>query len=107
MTHELAGYPRIGDLAVVGDGQSVALLGPGGQVEFVCPLRFDAPPLIWPLLDRERGGQLHIGPVDDVHARLSYLPETPVVSCQYTGSLGRARSTIAMRWPCDLSSAVK
>jgi hypothetical protein len=101
VTHELAGYPRIGDLAVVGDGQSVALLGPGGQVEFVCPLRFDAPPLIWPLLDRERGGQLHIGPVDDVHARLSYLPETPVVSCQYTGSLGRARSTIAMRWPCE------
>jgi hypothetical protein len=30
MTQKASGYPPIGDLGVVGDGQSVALLGPEG-----------------------------------------------------------------------------
>jgi GH15 family glucan-1,4-alpha-glucosidase len=92
-------YPPIGDLAAIGDGQSLALLRQGGQVEFFCPLRFDAPPLIWPLLDRERGGHLHVAPVDEVITTTSYLPDTGVLRCEYQGSLGRARTTLAMRWP--------
>jgi hypothetical protein len=39
MTQKASGYPPIGDLGLVGDGQSVALLGPEGHVEFLCPLR--------------------------------------------------------------------
>jgi hypothetical protein len=92
-------YPPIGDLAAIGDGQSLALLGRNGQVEFFCPLRFDAPPLVWPLLDRERGGHLHIAPVDDVVTTRSYLPDTAVLRCEHAGRLGRARTTLAMRWP--------
>ncbi len=99
MISEPTGYPAIGDLGLVGDGQSVVLLGPNGQVEFFCPLRFDAPPVIWPLLDRQRGGHLHIAPVDDVKTTMSYLPDTAVLRYEYAGALGRARSTIAMRWP--------
>ncbi len=101
MTAEPTGYPEIGDLGVIGDGQSVALLGPDGHVEFFCPLRFDAPPLIWPLLDRQRGGHLHITPVGEVSAARTYLPDTAVLRYDYTGSHGRARSTIAMRWPAE------
>ncbi len=101
MTGEASGYPAIGDLGLVGDGQSVALLGPDGQVEFFCPLRFDAPPLIWPLLDRQRGGHLHIAPVEDVTTTMTYLPDTAVLRYEYAGALGRARATIAMRWPAE------
>ncbi len=101
MTSEASGYPPIGDLGLVGDGQSVALLGPDGQVEFFCPLRFDAPPLIWPLLDRQRGGHLHIAPVDDVTTTMTYLPDTAVLRYEYAGALARTRATIALRWPAE------
>jgi GH15 family glucan-1,4-alpha-glucosidase len=101
VTQKASGYPPIGDLGVVGDGQSVALLGPEGHVEFFCPLRFDAPPLIWPLLDRQRGGFLNIAPVDEVTTTVTYLPDTAVLRYEYVGTSGRARSTIAMRWPID------
>jgi GH15 family glucan-1,4-alpha-glucosidase len=101
MTQKASGYPPIGDLGLVGDGQSVALLGPDGHVEFFCPLRFDAPPLIWPLLDRQRGGDVHVGPADDVTTTITYLPDTAVLRYEYVGTSGRARSTIAMRWPAD------
>ncbi len=99
MTVEPTRYPPIGDLAAIGDGRSLALLGQDGQVEFFCPLRFDAPPLVWPLLDRERGGRLSIAPVGDVVTSTSYLPDTAVLRCEHAGSRGRARSTVAMRWP--------
>ena len=101
MSSDPAGFPQIRELAAIGDGQSVALLGPDGQVEFFCPLRFDAPPLVWPLLDREGGGRLGVAPTGDVQTRMSYLQDTPVLSCEHVGSLGRARTTIAMRWPCE------
>jgi hypothetical protein len=104
MSSQASGYPPIGDLGVVGDGKSVALLGPDGHVEFFCPLRFDAPPLIWPLLDRQRGGDLHIGALDDVATTMTYLPDTAVLRYQYAGASGRARSTIAMRWPVEPGS---
>jgi hypothetical protein len=100
VTRQGSGYPSIGDLGLVGDGQSVALLGPDGHVEFFCPLRFDAPPLIWPLLDRQRGGHLHIAPVEDVTTTMTYLPDTAVLRYDYAGTFGRARS-IAMRWPVE------
>jgi GH15 family glucan-1,4-alpha-glucosidase len=62
-------------------------------------LRFDAPPLVWPLLDRDRGGRLRIGATGDVVTTTSYLPQTAVLRCEHTGIGGRARSTVAMRWP--------
>lgn len=40
-------YPPIGSLTAIGDGYSLALLGPDAAVEWWCPLRFDADPLIW------------------------------------------------------------
>ncbi|XVN16075.1 hypothetical protein QZH46_09735 [Pseudomonas corrugata] len=49
-------YPSINSLAALGDGRSIAVIGPDGGLEWFCPGRFDAAPLIWPLLDRAHGG---------------------------------------------------
>ena len=43
-------FPDIGALAPLGDGRSAALVGPDAAIEFFCPLRFDAPALVFPLL---------------------------------------------------------
>ncbi len=92
-------YPPLEALAPVGDGRSVALLGPDARVEWFCPGRFDAPPAVWPLLDRARGGHLHIAPVDCACTAVGYLPDTGVLRYEWQGSLGRARMTVGMRWP--------
>jgi hypothetical protein len=92
-------YPPPEALAAIGDGRSMALLGPDARVEWFCPGRFDAPPAVWPLLDLARGGHLHIAPVDCVCTGLGYLPGTGVLRYEWAGSLGRARMDVAMRWP--------
>jgi hypothetical protein len=96
---EPGAYPAIESLAAIGDGRSLALLGPDARLEWFCPGRFDAPPAVWPILDRDRGGQLHIAPVDCVCTGVEYLPDTGVLRYEWEGSLGRARLTVGMLWP--------
>jgi hypothetical protein len=97
-------FPAIEALAPIGDGLSAALVGPDAAVEFFCPLRFDAPALVFPLLDRSRGGRLRIGPVDSagtpLPARRRYLPGSSVIMLEWDGPAGVAvRMRMAMTWP--------
>lgn len=98
-------FPPIAELAPLGDGRSAALIGPDGAVEFFCPLRFDAPALVFPVLDRAHGGRLRIGPApagDDVtglSCRRRYLDGTAVQVLEWAGPSGSARVTMAIAWP--------
>ncbi|GAB3484890.1 glycoside hydrolase family 15 protein [Azotobacter salinestris] len=92
-------FPPIGSLAALGDGRSLALLGPDGNVEWFCPGRFDAPPLVWPLLDRQQGGCLRIAPLAAERARAGYLEETAVFRYEWQGANGGARASLCMEWP--------
>ena len=48
----LAGLPpAIGSHRLLGDGRGSALVTPGGEVDWWCAPTFDAPPLLWSLLD--------------------------------------------------------
>lgn len=96
-------FPDIGALAPLGDGLSAALVGPDGAIEFFCPLRFDAPALVFPLLDRHLGGTLRFGPADSTTEQLScsrqYGAASAVLTLEWAGHGGRARMQMAMRWP--------
>lgn len=92
-------YPPIGSLAVIGDGRSIALLGPDGAVEWLCPGRFDNPPLLWPLLDRQKGGRLRIGAKAPESTSVRYLPDTAVLEYVWTTRTGTARAQVCMEWP--------
>lgn len=83
---------------MLGDGRSLALLAPDGNVEWFCPGRFDAAPLIWPLLDRQRGGGLRIAPVAVESVQAGYLEETAVFRYEWRGVNGVARVTLCMEW---------
>jgi hypothetical protein len=95
------GYPPIGALAPVGDGRSLALVGPDGGVEFLCPLRFDAPPVVFPLLDRARGGRLRAGPAGagGRSCRMAYRPGSAVLELDWPTGQGRVRGLLGMMWP--------
>jgi hypothetical protein len=69
-------------------------------VEWWCPLRFDASPLVWPLLDRHRGGRFRIGPIDAGAAdEVAYEPGTAVATHTWHLGTGSLRLTSAMAWP--------
>jgi hypothetical protein len=103
VTRRRDGFPDIGALAPLGDGRSLVLVGPDAGVEFWCPMRFDAPALVFPLLDRHAGGRLRFGPVEATGAplpcRRRYAPDSAVVEVEWEGHWGAARMRMALTWP--------
>lgn len=96
--HGPENYPRLGELGVVGDGRSLAVVGADGGIEWFCPLRFDGPPLVWPLLDRARGGRLRIAPIGAHESRMRYLEETALLELRWRSGEGEAIATLGMDW---------
>lgn len=96
-----ADYPAISSLAALGDGHSIALIGPDGGLEWFCPRRFDASPLFWPLIDRDRGGRLRLAAQGVAEPRMRYLDDTAVLEQQWQTAKGEARVTLGMVWPAD------
>lgn len=94
-------YPAIGSLAALGDGHSLALIGTDGGLEWFCPRRFDASPLIWPLLDRARGGRLRLVATGGATLETRYLDGTAVLEQRWTTPDGEARVSLGMVWPAD------
>lgn len=94
-------YPSINSLAALGDGRSIAVIGPDGGLEWFCPGRFDAAPLIWPLLDRAHGGRLSLTACTGASPRMRYLNDTAVLEQQWSSANGEARVTLCMVWPAD------
>ena len=97
LTAGKAEYPMIASLAAVGDGRSIALVGPDGNVEWFCPRCFDGTPLIWPLLDRDRGGRLQLSTPGDL--KTHYLDDSAVLEFEVHSASGSARVTLCMEWP--------
>lgn len=91
-------YPPLGSLGVIGDGQSLALLDDKGGIQWYCPLRFDADPVVWPLLDHHRGGQLRIAPAGPAASKVAYIEDTAILRYEWSGANGRADVTVGFEW---------
>ncbi|MFN2504931.1 MAG: glycoside hydrolase family 15 protein [Acidimicrobiales bacterium] len=94
-------YPPLESLGAVGDGRSVALLDQQGQLQWYCPWRFDTDPLVWPLLDVQRGGRIVVRPTGAVLERWAYEPDTAILAYEWSTPTGRVRTRVGMRWPGD------
>jgi hypothetical protein len=76
------------------------VLAPDGQVVWYCPLRFDADPVFWPLLDHRRGGRLAVRPAGNAAlASFRYRAGTAVAVYEWRTARGRARVRAGMAWP--------
>lgn len=100
MTISNNGYPPIGSLGAIGDGRTIALLAPDGGIEWFCPGRFDAPPVVWPLLDRDKGGSLRIAPLDG-SSTMRYIDDTAIIEYLWETASGTARCHVFMPWDGD------
>jgi GH15 family glucan-1,4-alpha-glucosidase len=81
-------FPPIADYAYLSDCEVGALVAPSGNVEWLCPPKFDAPSVFGALLDRD-AGRFRLSPADvSVPASRRYLPGTMVLETTWMTRTG-------------------
>src|SRR5258705_3384168 len=77
-------YAPIGDYGIIGDLNTIALVGMDGSIDFLCLPHFDSPSVFAALVDAERGGRFQIAPLLDRAVRKQlYLPDTHVLLTRF------------------------
>src|SRR5689334_24780479 len=78
------GYQPIENYGIIGDLNTVALIGLNGSIDFLCLPHFDSPTLFAALLDDKRGGFYSIQPVfQEMSTKQLYLPDTNVLLTRF------------------------
>lgn len=81
-------FPPIADYAFLSDCESMALVAPSGNVEWMCLPRVDSPSVFAAMLDRGAGG-FRFGPADVlVPAARRYLPGTMILETSWSTPTG-------------------
>jgi alpha,alpha-trehalase len=92
---------------VVGDGQTVALIGVDGSVDWLCWPRFDSPSVFAALLDPARGGRFQIAPAGGATSQQAYDAGTNVLQTLFRrDGTGAVMLTDHMPWNGDPRSRV-
>ncbi|HEU4568641.1 MAG TPA: glycoside hydrolase family 15 protein [Marmoricola sp.] len=78
----------IEDYALLGDGQTAALVGKDGSVDWLCLPHFDSAACFAALLGDERNGRWLLGPVDDAQVSRRYVGDSSVLETTYTTDTG-------------------
>lgn len=82
-------YLPIEDYGVIGDLETVALVGMNASIDFMCFPSIDSPSIFAHLLDREKGGYFQIVPVErDMNCKQMYLPETNILVTRFLSKDG-------------------
>ncbi|MCA9559357.1 MAG: glycoside hydrolase family 15 protein, partial [Myxococcales bacterium] len=95
----------IADHALIGNGQSAALISRDGAVTWCCWPRFDSPALFCRLLDAEQGGFFRVAPTRDAQVSRAYEPGTNVLRTTFETTGGRLTLTDLMPAPGDRPDA--
>src|ERR1700676_4781017 len=96
------GFQPIENYAVIGNMQSIALVGMDGSIDFLCYRDFDSPSVFAALLDDERGGRFQIHPqLTNTRVRQLYLPDTNILLTRFLAEEGVAELTDYMPIAAD------
>lgn len=73
-------YQPIENYGIIGNLETVALVGINGSIDFMCFPRFDSPTVFAALLDDEKGGHFSIAPVQSSGpGKQFYLPDSNIL----------------------------
>jgi GH15 family glucan-1,4-alpha-glucosidase len=87
-------YLPIENYGIIGDLNTVALIGLNGSIDFMCFPDFDSPSVFAALLDEEKGGRFSINPsYGEMKTRQMYLPDTNVLLTRFLSSEGVSEIT--------------
>lgn len=82
-------YQPIENYGIIGDLNTVALVGLNGSIDFMCFPDFDSPSIFAALLDDKKGGYFQIRPVfSDMNTKQLYLPDTNVLLTRFLSTEG-------------------
>jgi GH15 family glucan-1,4-alpha-glucosidase len=85
----ICAYQPIENYGVIGDLNTVALVGLNGSIDFLCFPDFDSPSIFAAILDKSKGGFFRIAPArEDVKHKQLYLPDTNVLLTRFLGHEG-------------------
>ena len=77
-------YQPIENYGIIGDLNTVALVGLNGSIDFLCFPNFDSATVFAAILDAEKGGYFKIAPIDDQSKpKQLYLPDTNVLLTRF------------------------
>ena len=84
-------YEPIENYGVIGDLQTVALVGMNGSIDFMCFPHFDSPSIFAALLDHRKGGRFQLAPVLKGERRKQiYFPDTNMLLTRFLSADGVA-----------------
>ncbi len=84
-------YNNIEDYGIIGDLNTVALVGIDGSIDFMCFPDFDSPSIFAGLLDCRKGGHFSISPVGHSgRNKQLYLPDTNILITRFLSDQGIA-----------------
>lgn len=84
-------YQPIENYGVIGDLNTIALVGLNGSIDFMCFPDFDSPTIFAALLDKSKGGYFRIAPeATAVKPKQLYLPDTNVLLTRFLSKEGIA-----------------
>jgi GH15 family glucan-1,4-alpha-glucosidase len=82
-------YQPIENYGIIGDLNTIALVGLNGSIDFMCFPRFDSPSVFAALLDDKKGGSYSISPeFKGMKTKQLYLPDTNVLLTRFLSSEG-------------------
>jgi GH15 family glucan-1,4-alpha-glucosidase len=83
------GYQPIENYGVIGDLNTIALVGINASIDFMCFPNFDSPSIFNALLDEHKGGKFEIHPLfSEMKNKQLYLPDTNVLLTRFLSSEG-------------------
>src|SRR6202451_2414953 len=87
-------FQPIENYGVIGNMQSIALVGMSGSIDFLCYPEVDSPTVFAALLDEQKGGQYEMRPqLSKMRVRQLYLPETNILLTRFLAEEGLAELT--------------
>src|SRR5919107_1666156 len=82
-------YQPIENYGIIGDLNTVALVGLNGSIDFMCFPNFDSPTVFAALLDADKGGRFQIVPAfSEMKTKQLYLPDTNVLLTRFLSNEG-------------------
>ena len=84
-------YQPVENYGIIGDLDTVALVGMDGSIDFMCLPEFDSPSVFAALLDDTRGGRFRLAPMlEGARQRQLYMPDSCVLLTRFLSDEGVA-----------------
>ena len=81
---------RIEDYALIGDGETAALVGIDGSIDWLCWPRFDSDACFANLLGKPENGRWLVAPVTPASVTRRYRDDSPILETRFESAEGAA-----------------